>query len=158
VRGANSLWQWTSTVNPLRAIKNFLIIYICRVTPSLRWKRYLYQRLGVKVGENTAIGLMSMIDIFFPQYITIGQNCIIGYNSTILCHEYIIEEWRRGPVIIGDNVVIGANVVILAGVVIGDGATISACSLVNSDVAPGTLVGGVPAVQLRSREERERGR
>jgi acetyltransferase-like isoleucine patch superfamily enzyme len=51
-------------------------------------------------------------------------------------------------VVIGRDVVIGANCTILPGVVIGDGATVSAHSLVNHDVAPGSVVGGVPARPL----------
>jgi acetyltransferase-like isoleucine patch superfamily enzyme len=53
-------------------------------------------------------------------------------------------EWRRGPVVIERDVTIGANTTILPGVVIGAGATVSAMSLVNCDVPPGALVGGVP--------------
>jgi acetyltransferase-like isoleucine patch superfamily enzyme len=56
----------------------------------------------------------------------------------------LLNEWRRGPVVIGNNVTIGANCTILPGVVIGDGAVVSAMSLVNRDVPPGARVGGVP--------------
>lgn len=31
---------------------------------------------------------MAMFDIFFPELIEIGDNTIIGYNSTILAHEH----------------------------------------------------------------------
>jgi acetyltransferase-like isoleucine patch superfamily enzyme len=92
---------------------------------------------------------MVMVDIFFPQDITLGENCIIGYNSVILCHEFLRTEWRRGPVVVGPDVTIGANTTILPGVVIGAGATVSAMSLVNRDVPPGALVGGVPIRLLR---------
>jgi acetyltransferase-like isoleucine patch superfamily enzyme len=43
---------------------------------------------------------------------------------------------------------IGVNSTVLAGIEIGDGATISACSLVNRDVAVGAFVGGVPAREI----------
>jgi len=67
----------------------------------------------------------------------------------VLAHEFMVDEWRKGPVVIGKNVSIGANCTILPGVVIGDGATVSAMSLVNRDVPPGAFVGGVPARELR---------
>jgi len=92
---------------------------------------------------------MVMFDIFFPQDVTLGEDCVIGYNSTILCHEFTRREWRRGPVVIGRDVTIGANCTILPGVVIGAGATVSAMSLVNRDVPPGAFVGGVPIRRLR---------
>ena len=44
---------------------------------------------------------------------------------------------------------IGANVTVLPGVVIGDGATVSACSLVNKDVAENSFVGGIPIKPLK---------
>jgi acetyltransferase-like isoleucine patch superfamily enzyme len=52
---------------------------------------------------------------------------------------------------IGNDVWIGANVSIMDGVVIGDGAIIAANALVNRDVAPYTIVGGVPAKYIKNR-------
>ncbi len=152
----NSLQHWTETVHPLKVVRNFLIIYLCRFIPSLALKNWLYRRVGMRVGRHVSVGLMAMMDIFFPEEIHIGDNSIIGYNTVILGHEYLRREWRRGPVVIGKNVTIGANCTILPGVVIGDGATVSAMSLVNKDVPAGAVVGGVPARPLaRSTRETE---
>ena len=52
---------------------------------------------------------------------------------------------------IGNDVWIGYEAVILAGVTIGDGAIIGTRALVTRDVAPYTIVGGVPARELRLR-------
>jgi acetyltransferase-like isoleucine patch superfamily enzyme len=91
---------------------------------------------------------MVMVDVFFPEKITIGENSVIGYNTTILAHEYLIKEYRLGDVIIGDNVLIGANTTILPGVTIGDGAIVAAGAVVHKDVAPGAFVGGNPLRDL----------
>jgi acetyltransferase-like isoleucine patch superfamily enzyme len=145
----NALWYFPQvTGGHLRVARNAIIIQIARYTPSLALKNVLYRLIGVRVGRHASVGLMVMFDIFFPQDITLGDNCIIGYNSTILCHEFTRHEWRRGPVWIGHDVTIGANTTILPGVVIGDGATVSAMSLVNRDVPPGAFVGGVPVRML----------
>ena len=85
---------------------------------------------------------MVMPDIMFPEKITVGENSIIGYNTTILAHEYLIREYRLGEIVIGNEVMIGANVTILPGVKIGDGATVSAGTLVHRDVPSGAFVGG----------------
>src|SRR5699024_10346262 len=77
------------------------------------------------------------------------------YNTTILAHEYLIEEYRLGEVRIGSNVLIGANTTILPGVTIGDGAIVSAAALINKDVPAGAFVGGNPAKVIYTKEEME---
>ena len=135
VKGANSLWHIYQTVSFFKVAKNFIFIQIGRYTPSLRLKRWLYRTfLRMKIDRETSLALMVMPDLMFPEKITIGRNTIIGYNTTILAHEYLIDEYRLGDVIIGDEVMIGANCTILPGVTIGDGAIVSAATLVNEDV------------------------
>ena len=143
--GKNSLHLWCRAVNPLRVCRNFAIIILCRYIPSLNLKRWLYNSLGMKVGKNASVGLMAMMDIFFPQFISIGENSVLGYNCTILCHEFLIREYRTGAVEIGREVMLGANSTVLPGIIIGDGAMVGAGSLVNRDIPPGALAAGVPA-------------
>ena len=155
---ANALWHMYRTVSFVKAVRNFLFIQISRYTPLLRVKRWIYRRvLGMKVGETTSFALMVMPDVFFPERITVGRNSIIGYNTTILTHEYLIREYRLGDVVIGDEVMIGANCTILPGVVIGDGAVVAAGSVVHRDVAPGSFVGGNPLRELRRAADRDGG-
>ncbi len=150
----NSLWYFSrATGGYLPVLRNAALIQLARYMPWLPVKRLIYQMLGMRVGSHASVALMVMFDIFFPQDVTLGDDCIIGYNSVILCHEFLRHEWRRGPVWIGHDVTIGANTTVLPGVVIGDGATVSAMSLVNRDVPPGAMVGGVPLRMLRPGEE-----
>lgn len=156
VKGGNSLWKIYDTVSFWKVVKNFIVIQIARYTPFLRLKNWLYRTfLKMDVGNQTAFALMVMPDIMFPEKIKVGDNSIIGYNTTILAHEYLIHEYRLGEVVIGDEVMIGANTTILPGVIIGDRAIVSAGTLVHKDVPPGCFVGGNPMQLIYTKEEME---
>ncbi len=59
---------------------------------------------------------------------------------------------RRGDrVVVGNDVWIGHAAILLPGVTVGDGAVIGAGAVVSRDVAPYTIVGGVPARAIRKR-------
>ncbi len=150
--GRNSMHYWPEVFGFWRPVWNTAVITLGRWIPVIEAKNALYRRaLGMQIGRGASIGFMVMVDLFVPNLIRIGENTLIGYNTTILCHEFLIDEYRVGPVEIGRDVMIGANCTILPGVRIGDGAVVSAHSLVNRDVPPGAVVGGVPARPLRGR-------
>ena len=104
----------------------------------------------MKVGRETAFAFKATPDILYPELITLGSNCVIGYNATILCHEYLVEEYRVGRVNIGDNVLIGANATILAGVNIGNNAIVASGTIVSKDVPEDMMAFGNP-MQLKKR-------
>lgn len=64
----------------------------------------------------------------------------------------VASAWdNKGDIVIGNDVWIGFEAVIMAGVHIGNGAIIGARAVVTKDVAPYTIVGGVPARAIRKR-------
>lgn len=82
--------------------------------------------------------------------ITIGDNCLIGHNAVLatINHALNPRDKRKNsyaPIKICDNVWLGANVTVLQGVTIGEWAVVAAGAVVTKDVAPYTIVGGVPA-------------
>ncbi len=61
-------------------------------------------------------------------------------------------NWRkRQRVVIGHDTWIGHKAIILPGVTVSNGAVVAAGAVVSRDVAPYTVVGGVPAKMLRKR-------
>lgn len=154
VSGANSLWHIYKTVPFFKVIRNFIVIQLARYTPLLNVKNWLYRTfLKMEVGKETAFALMVMLDIMFPEKIKVGKNTVIGYNTTILAHEYLIKEYRLGDVVIGDEVMIGANSTILPGVEIGNGAVVAAGTVVHKNVEAGTFVGGNPMRVIYTKEQ-----
>jgi acetyltransferase-like isoleucine patch superfamily enzyme len=150
----SSLWYWPRHVGFFRTAGRYLVIWLARRTPSFRLKNWMYRVfLRAKVHKHAAVGLEVTLDIFYPSLVTVGEDAVVGYNTTILCHEYSANWYRVGPVVIERRATIGANCTLLPGVVVGEGATVSAMSLVNRDVPPGELWGGVPARPLRKDKE-----
>lgn len=145
----NSLHKWWRVKNPLLVCMNFLLIYTARYMPSLALKRVFLRFTGAKVESGASFGLGAVIDIFFPESISVGKDAIIGYNSVLLGHEFLQGEYRTGKVEIGARAMIGANCTVLPGVRVGEGASVSAMSLVNRDIPAGETWGGVPARKLR---------
>ena len=97
VKGENSLWRMYDTVSFWKVARNFVVIQMARYTPFVSWKRWMYRHfLGMSVGRTTSFALMVFPDVMFPEKIRVGDNCIIGFNSTILAHEYLIEEIPGG--------------------------------------------------------------
>jgi len=60
---------------------------------------------------------------------------------------------KVGNTIIGNDVWIGSEAMIMSGVKIGDGAVIAARAVVTKDVEPYSVVGGNPAIYIKSRFE-----
>lgn len=102
-------------------------------------------KANVSIGKNTYIN--DRTEIKCQERISIGDNCAVSWDVLIMDTDYhsLDSKPKSEPITIGNHVWIGCRVTILKGVKIGDGAVIAAGSLVNSDVEPNTLVGGVPA-------------
>lgn len=123
-----------------------------------------YARLHTKSGF-IKIGDFCSINDFTVLHatggITLGDHVRIGPHTVLMAsmhnHERIditIHEqgWHAKGIVIEDDVWIGMNVSILDGVRIGTGAIIAAGAVVNRDVAPYTIVGGVPAKVIKQRK------
>jgi acetyltransferase-like isoleucine patch superfamily enzyme len=120
---------------------------------------HIYSGSGITIGDDVAINYAGYID--GSGGVSIGDDTIIGPGLVILSSSHGIDDSavkiREAaksfkPVTVGNDVWIGANVTILMGVSVGDGAVLGAGSVVTSSVDARTVVAGVPARTIRTRE------
>lgn len=141
----NPLWQVYKIVKFPKLFKQTCIIEISRFIPSMSLKRYIYRKfLKMTIGQNTSFAYKVSPDLFYPELISVGNNSVIGYNTTILTHEVLVDEWRYGRVSIGHHTLIGANVTILPGVTIGNHVKVGAGTVITKDVPDYSFVIGNP--------------
>ena len=131
--------------------------------------------LGVRVGKKTRINMGQYLMLNPSEKIHIGNNCHINHgcfidargglkigNNVSISHNVTINtashdinndqfKMKFARVKIEDNVWIGINATILQGVTIGKGAVIAAGAIVTKDVAPYTVVAGIPAKKILDR-------
>jgi acetyltransferase-like isoleucine patch superfamily enzyme len=88
--------------------------------------------------------------------VTIGMDCAVGPRVCFITSGHAIGPSQRragpgisAPITVEDGCWIGAGAVLLPGVTIGRGSIVAAGAVVNRDVAPNSLVGGVPARILK---------
>lgn len=166
---------------PSHTIRLFLYRRLFRITvgkdSSIHWRAEFNLPSGIEIGHNTVIGNDAFLDGRFKRqwksdegkisryindFITprvrplkIGNNVSIAGEVRIYTMEHDIDDPNfsetASPVMVEDYVVIGTRVTILPGVTIGKGAVIATGAVVTKDVQPYSVVGGVPAREIRKR-------
>lgn len=113
----------------------------------------------VRLGARCFVNRQVYLDASAP--VTLGDGVSLGHHVVIITTDHAVgpPEFRAGairtaPVTIEDGVWVAAGVTILPGVTIGRGAVVAAGAVVTKDVAPDTLVGGIPARLIRKIEGR----
>lgn len=146
----------------LNALKSFYLKFFFGAKIGRRV--VYYPSIWIFTGRNLKLGndvdLAKGVLITTDGGVSIGDRTLVGYGTSILSSNHNIPTNQerifnaghtRAPVHISSDVWIGANCTILPGVTVGEGAVIAAGSIVTKDVAPFTMVGGVPAKLIRIR-------
>lgn len=107
----------------------------------------------IKIGERVFINMgVMMTDL---GKITIEDDVLIGPRAKIITVNHCLEPERReelelSPVVIEKNAWIGAGATILPGVRVGKNAVVAAGAVVTKNVAPNSIVAGVPAKLIKT--------
>jgi galactoside O-acetyltransferase len=115
---------------------------------------YIYAASGeCEVGPSTSINTNVQLGADHGR-IAIGSQVLIGPNCVLRAADHRFDDaatpiqaqgHTTGAIVIEDDVWIGANVVVTRDVRVGRGAVVAAGAVVTRDVAPYTIVAGVPA-------------
>ena len=108
-------------------------------------KIWLLRRQGAQVGNNVHIEVDVWIDPLFPELLTIEDDVLIGVGSKIAMHEFNVDQFRAGRVVIRKAAVVGGFSLIGPGVEIGERATVAGGAVVGRDVPAGATAIGNPA-------------
>jgi acetyltransferase-like isoleucine patch superfamily enzyme len=142
-------------------IKKKLLKLVAKQLPGCGLRIRLLRMCGYLIGNSVYIGEDILIiddlgDTQFESNLTIGDRVAISPRVTFVMHTQPNESRivpyvnsHKGSIIVASDAWIGTGAVILPNVTIGEGAVVGANSVVTKDVAPYTVVGGVPAHRLK---------
>jgi serine O-acetyltransferase len=130
-RLARRAMEWGIPVLPALLRKTILLLH------------HSYVPAEADIGDGTVFGYGGM-GVVIHEKACIGRHCLVSQQVTIGG-----RSGREGAPQIGDYVRIGAGAKILGAIKVGDFAVIGANAVVIHDVAPGAVVAGVPARELR---------
>jgi len=144
---------------PIRAFLAKRILDECGNNVVIMQGVYIGDGSNRKLGNYSGLGKNSEIG----KYVYIGDNIMMGECVIMITRNHKFESTeipmnKQGytdyfPVVIEDDIWIGTRVTILPGVNIGKGSIIAAGAVVTKNVDPYSIVGGVPAMFIRSRNK-----
>ncbi|BCW11830.1 hypothetical protein NtRootA4_28930 [Arthrobacter sp. NtRootA4] len=133
----------------------YRIIFGMEIGPhtSVHWRLAFFAPRGIAIGANSIVGNDCFLDGRLQ--LKIGDNVNIGGHVQIFTvgHDPQSRTFgtKGGPVYIGDRAYVATRATILPSVTVGEGAVVAAGAVVTKDVAPYTIVAGVPAVVIGER-------
>jgi acetyltransferase-like isoleucine patch superfamily enzyme len=143
---------------PSHRVRNFIFRRAGLTLPrtsSIHFRAEFYRPEAISVGEFCTIGDSCFLD--GRETIVMGDCVNIGSHVTIYTRQHDVDSpdfaETGGPVTIGSYAWLGSHSIVLPGVTIGQGAVVAAGAVVTRDVAPYTMVAGVPARFVRERSQ-----
>jgi len=153
----------------------YVLNHIVNRIPLAGVRMRLYRLFGVKLEAPDRSVIMLGVEIEMPWALSIGRGTVIGPGCLVdargglrlgrdvnvsgrtrfMTAKHLVQDpdftASFEETSVGDRAWIALGATILGGVSIGEGAVVAAGAVVTSDVAPYTIVGGVPARPIGQR-------
>lgn len=111
-----------------------------------------HERLIIGMFCSIACGAKFLFNCANHTLKSLSTYTFLFYEDWKLDKANVVSSWdNKGDIVIGNDVWIGYEAVIMSGVHIGNGAIVGTRAVVTKDVPPYTIVGGVPAKEIRKR-------
>lgn len=108
------------------------------------------RRMGARVGNPVYFSHGVWIDPMFPELLTIEDHVFFGMGTRIFTHEFRIDRFRAGKVVIRRGSFIGGFSVIRCGVEIGENSVVDGGCMVQHDVPAGATLKAPPAQLMQA--------
>lgn len=140
-------------------IFDFVNLYGCSIGDNTKIGTFVEIQKNAFIGKNCKISSHT----FICEGVNIEDNVFVGHNVTFINDKYprstntdgsmqTEEDWTVEKTFVKKNVSIGSSATILCGVTIGENSIIGAGSVVTKDVPPDSVVAGVPAKIIKSKD------
>jgi UDP-2-acetamido-3-amino-2,3-dideoxy-glucuronate N-acetyltransferase len=127
-------------------------LYDCVIGDETRIGTFVEIQVGAKIGSRCKISSHT----FICEGVTIEDEVFVGHGVMFINDRFPAAttedgklqgpaDWKVEPTHVCTRASIGSNATILCGITIGEGAIIGAGAVVTRDVAPYSVVAGVPA-------------
>ena len=138
-------------------LSKFINLYGCMIGADTKIGAVFEVQKNAHIGGNCKISSHT----FVCEGVTIEDDVFIGHGVMFTNDKYprstvaggglqTEADWKVIPTTVKKGASIGTNATILCGVTIGENAIVGAGSVVTKDVAPNTIVAGIPAKKLRN--------
>lgn len=142
----------------LRRLRSFSASGFCDdVSTKANINRLARLSPRVTIGAHGGIGAGSLLtgEVHIGRHVTMGPNCVFITGDHPVPGDF--ERFRdhspvHAPIVVEEDAFIGSHVIVLPGVTIGRGAAVGAGAVVAKNVAPGAVVVGNPAREIRRRK------